>query len=261
MPAVTVTVCLALVAGLGTLQGVGAAQEHAGSYAQADIQFGLRLYSNTCSTCHGENGDGVPGVNLRAGQFARAPSDQQFMRLIRTGIPGTAMPPGQYSQAELTGLVAYVRTMGELDLSDVVVGDVERGRAVYNGQADCARCHRVNGEGSRVAPDLSDIGANRTAGGLEQSLLDPTGSMFPINRPVRAVTADGTVYTGRRLNEDTHSVQLLDETGRLRSLEKATLREYAVLTTSPMPEYGDLLSAQDVSDVVAYLLTLQGLED
>ena len=261
LSAVGIIACLAVIAVPGALQGIGAAQEHAGQYAQADIQFGLRLYGNTCATCHGGNGDGVPGINLRTGQFARAPSDRQLMRLISTGIPGTAMPPGQYSEAELAGLVAYVRTMGEIDPSEVMVGDTERGRAIYNGQGDCARCHRVYGVGSRVAPDLSNIGATRTAGGLERSLLDPTGSMFPINRPVRAVTLDGTVYTGRRLNEDTYTVQLLDQNDRLRSLEKATLREYTLLTTSPMPVYGDMLSAQEVSDVVAYLLSLRGLQD
>ena len=254
--------CLALIiAALALQTPIGAAQEHAGSYAQADIQVGLRLYSATCTTCHGPNGALVPGIDLRTGQFERAPSDQQLMRLIRTGIPGTAMPPGEYSQAELTGLVAYLRTMGEFDPSDVVVGDVERGRGVYNGKGNCASCHRVNGNGSRLGPDLSEVGASRTAGLLENALLDPTGSMFPINRPVRAVTSDGTVYEGRRINEDTFTVQLIDQNERLRSLEKSSLREFSLLTESSMPAYGALLNPQELSDVVAYLLSLRGLED
>ena len=256
------TVCLALViAALVAQTPISAAQEHAGSYAQADIQVGLRLYSATCTTCHGPNGDLVPGIDLRTGQFERAPSDQQLMRLIATGIPETAMPPGEYSQAELTGLVAYLRTMGEFDPGDVVVGDVERGRAIYNSKGDCASCHRVDGNGSRLGPDLSAVGANRTAGLLENALLDPTGSMFPINRPVRAVTSDGTVYEGRRINEDTFTVQLIDQNERLRSLEKSSLREFSLLTESSMPAYGALLNPQELSDVVAYLLSLRGLED
>ena len=35
--------------------------------------------------------------------------------------------------------------------------------------------------------------------------------MLPRNRSVRAVGNDGTVYAGRRLNEDTYTVQLIDE--------------------------------------------------
>ena len=52
--------------------------------------------------------------------------------------------------------------------------------------------------------------------------------MIPINRPVRAVLRDGTVVTGRRLNEDTFTVQLIDERERLVSLDKAAMREYSV---------------------------------
>ena len=83
--------------------------------------------------------------------------------------------------------------------------------------------------------------------------------MLPINRPVRAVTKDGKVITGRRLNEDTWSVQLIDSQERLVSLAKADLKEYAVLKTSAMPSYRDKLSAQELADVVAYLLTLKGV--
>ena len=54
--------------------------------------------------------------------------------------------------------------------------------------------------------------------------------MMPINRPVRVVTKDGTVVNGRRLNEDTYTVQLIDEQEQLVSLTKADLREYTILT-------------------------------
>ena len=77
----------------------------------------------------------------------------------------------------------------------------------------------------------------RTAATLQRALRDPTDALIPINRPVRAVLRDGTVVTGRRLNEDTHTVQLIDERERLVSLEKASLREYSVTTAAQMPSY------------------------
>ena len=67
---------------------------------------------------------------------------------------------------------------------------------------------------------------------------------MPINRPVRAVTKDGRSINGRRLNEDTYTVQLIDEQERLVSLTKADLREYTILTASPMPSYKDRLTAE-----------------
>lgn len=82
--------------------------------------------------------------------------------------------------------------------------------------------------------------------------------MIPINRPVRAVTKDRKVINGRRVNEDTYTVQLMDDQGRLVSLLKADLREYTILVESPMPSSKGKLSGSEVADLVAYLLSLKG---
>ena len=82
--------------------------------------------------------------------------------------------------------------------------------------------------------------------------------MRPINRPVQLVTADGTRITGRRLNEDTYTVQLIDGQERLRSFDKADLREFTVLMESPMPSYEDQFSPQELAVLLAYLVSLKG---
>jgi hypothetical protein len=110
-----------------------------------------------------------------------------------------------------------------------------------------------------VAPDLSDIGAIRTAAALQRSLLDPTRAMLPINRPMRAVTNDGRTIRGRRLNEDTYTVQLIDDQERLVSLVKADLREYELAAASPMPSVAHTFTADEQADLLAYLLSLKGL--
>jgi len=245
--------------GIMTTAPMMTAQDHAGQYEQANIEFGARLYDANCVRCHAETGDAVAGVDLASGTYSRAGSDFELMGLIRAGIPGTAMPPNEFSSAELTGLVSYLRTMRDVDLSAVTVGDEARGRTLFAGKGACASCHRVAGEGPRTAPDLSDIGALRTAANLQASLLNPTESMLPVNRPVRAVLADGTVLNGRRLNEDTYTIQLIDQDERLRSLEKAGLQELTAVNESPMPVTAGMLDEQEVADVLAYLLSLKGL--
>jgi putative heme-binding domain-containing protein len=137
-------------------------------------------------------------------------------------------------------------------------GDAARGKAVYDGKGGCAACHRVRGDGPRAAPDLSDIGVVRTASEIRRSILEPTMAMQPINRPVRIVTRDGRTILGRRLNEDTHTVQLIDREERLISLLKADISEFELGQTSEMPSYAERLSEDELADLVAYLLTLKG---
>src|SRR5262245_1601725 len=107
-----------------------AAQEHVGQYSQADVETGFGLYNANCITCHGANGDSVAGINLRTGQFRRSSSDNDLNRIIQTGIPGTAMPPGKYNTAEVAGLVAYIRAMREFDTRAPGRGDAVRGQTV-----------------------------------------------------------------------------------------------------------------------------------
>ncbi len=233
-----------------------AGQDH-GVYDQADIEYGLGVYRAQCTTCHGERGAEVAGVDLRSGQLRRADSDRALRGLIRNGIPDTGMLAFDLDTAEMTGIIAYLRNMNyETDV--VTLGDAARGRTVLEGKGDCMRCHRVKGQGPRMAPELTAIGRIRAPSALRRALLDPTGTMLPINRPVELVTADGTRLTGRRLNEDTYTVQLIDEQERLRSFDKADLRAYTVLTVSPMPSYEDQLSPQELADLLAYLVSLKG---
>src|SRR5689334_19949280 len=64
---------------------------HPGEYAPADIAYGARLYDAQCVTCHGANGDGVGGVDLKSGKFRNGVTDQDLARIITTGIAGTGM--------------------------------------------------------------------------------------------------------------------------------------------------------------------------
>lgn len=240
----------------GSVAAQAQAPLHDSQYPDADIAYGLSLYTARCATCHGPQGDAAGGVNLRSGIFRNAATDQELARFIRTGSPA-GMPGFPLDNADMAGIVAYLRNMNTFDSATVKPGDAARGRALYEGKGSCATCHRIGRTGSRVAPNLSDIGSLRSAASLHRSLTDPTSQMMPINRPVRAVTKDGTVVTGRRLNEDTYSVQLIDGRERLHSLVKADLRELTISTVSPMPSFAGTLTQDEVADVVAYLLSLK----
>jgi mono/diheme cytochrome c family protein len=81
--------------------------------------------------------------------------------------------------------------------------------------------------------------------------------MLPINRPVRIATRDGRNVRGRRLNEDTYSVQIIDAEERLMSIAKSDILRMEVETTSPMPAGKDSMTPEEIADLLAYLLTLR----
>ena len=247
-----VVVTLAMISGARVI----AQTDHGAQYTQADIAAGYRVYSSTCVQCHGAYGDGISGVDLRRGVFRRAASDEDLARTVTNGVPGAGMPPFKLEPAELAGIVAFIRA-GFDQTASVRVGDVARGRAVFDGKGGCAACHRLQGHGALNAPDLSGVGLTRTVGALQRSLLDPTSAMVSANRPLTAVTKGGETIEGRRLNEDTHTVQMLDSRGRLRSLAKADLRSLAYGAASPMPSYASRLTSDEIADLIGFLASLR----
>ena len=234
-------------------------QEHPEDYPRADILYGARVYGQQCERCHGSDGSGVSGVALASGKFRSAVTDQELRMVIQSGFPTAGMPAFRLDPPEMAGIVAWLRNMNSIDRGSLQPGDVARGKVLFEGKGGCLNCHRVAGKGSRKGPDLSDIGVARSAGYFERILLDPDAQLLPINRPVHVVTKAGHAIDGRRLNEDTYTVQLVDQEGQLISFSKSTLREYKISTKSGMSSYRGELNPQELADVVAFLLSLKGL--
>jgi putative heme-binding domain-containing protein len=227
-------------------------------YSPADVQSGKQLYGVNCSNCHGPNGDFVSGVDLGHGNFRRASSDNELVAIMVQGIPGTPMPPANLSDQQAHQIVAYLRSLAAAGTTGGNQADLAHGKSLFESKG-CLNCHRVQDHGSRVGPDLTNVGALRKPADIERSIVDPNAEILPENRYVRAVTRDGATITGRILNEDTYSLQLIDGKEKLVSLQKADLRQFEFLKNSPMPSYRDKLSRDELSDLVGYLVSLKGL--
>jgi putative heme-binding domain-containing protein len=224
-----------------------------------EVQGGATFYRMNCSGCHGPDGNRVPGVDLGHNKFKRASTDQELIQIIRTGIAGTAMPPGNFTNEQAADIVAYLRSLAaDAAKNTAPPGDPARGKLIFQGKGACTTCHRARGVGSRVGPDLSDIGSLRRSVEIEKSILDPDAEVTEDHRSVRAVMKDGAVVTGRLLNWDTFTVELIDSKEQLRALPRASLKEFTILKNSTMPSYQGKLSSQELSDVVAYLASLVG---
>lgn len=230
------------------------------SFTPTDVEDGGRLYRANCSICHGAQGDGVAGIDLGHGRFRRAKTDDDIAAIIRTGIPGTAMPPNNFYDFQALTIVAYLRSLASASNTTTSGGDPSRGKAIYDGKGNCASCHRIRGAGSRSGPDLSDIGNTRLAGELERSIVTPDEEVLGQNRAFRGTTRDGSSITGRLMNEDKYSFQILDSKDHLMSIDRASLREFSIPEKSTMPSYKDKLNKQELSDLVSYLATLKGTD-
>lgn len=229
------------------------------SYTPADIAEGGRLFRANCVLCHGPEGDQIPGIDLGHGKFRQTYSEDALIKIIQNGIRGTAMPPHNLQDFQAGTIVAYLRAMATEGHTVSGNGNAARGKAVFEGKGGCTACHRVGATGSRIAPDLSDVGAQRRVVEIEQSLLDPDAEILPQNRTYRVVTKSGETVIGRLLNIDSFTLQLLDSKERLLSFSKADLQASAFVENSPMPSYRDKLSSQELADLVAYLVSLKGI--
>ena len=245
------------IAAFSGLLAAGLLLAQADPHAGGDVAEGSRLYTAYCAACHGVDGDQVPGVDLKGGQFRRVASDRDLSKIIMEGIPGTAMPPASFTPVQVSHVIAYVRSLKMAPVNSAVAGDSLRGKAILEGKGGCLKCHQVAAEGSRVGPELTGIGKLRSSAAIESSILDPNRTVLPQHRYIQATTKQGHAISGRRLGEDTLTVQLIDSNEELLSLPKAALREYAVLKTSPMPSYKDKLTAQELADLVSYLVSLK----
>ena len=225
----------------------------------ADLQNGEKLFLGQCGRCHGPKGEGGLGAILAQPRLRRAPDDESLFRVIRDGIRGTEMPGGStLSTREVWQLAAFVRSLGRVPI-ETVAGNPQRGKEVYQAKGKCGQCHIANGQGISVGPELSDVGARRSATYIRAALVDPGANVPDRFVQLRITTKDGRRITGVRIAEDTFTIQLVDLSGRTYSLFKQELTDIKKdFDKSPMPSYRDVLTASELEDLVAYLVSLRG---
>lgn len=245
---------LVILAAMGAFQ----APTPLASMGPADIELGKRLFQNNCAVCHGIDGSGSSGPSLRKPKFLRAADDEALVNLITTGIPGAGMPPSWHLRPNGQRMIAaYVRSIGQVEETPVP-GDPVHGRAVFR-NTGCNACHIVGGEGTGIGPELTEIGARRTAAVLRQAIAQPESTLPMGFVLVRAQPKNGPEVRGIRLNEDSFTIQVKDPAGQFHSFRKQELSKLEKETGKTiMPSYANSLSKTDTDDLVAYLAGLRG---
>jgi putative heme-binding domain-containing protein len=154
--------------------------------------------------------------------------------------------------------VARDGRVAELE-SLVTKGDVARGRAAFQaGAGACLSCHRVNGAGGALGPDLSHIGRIRSARDLVEAIAFPNASIARGYETFQVATRDGQTLAGTIPRETADTVFLLLADGRETPLPRSAIVKQEPVAASLMPPGLDRAMEPGVlADLVAFLKSLE----
>lgn len=258
-----------LVVALGSLIGSALLYAQAGTDPPANnpladdpaaVQAGMGLFRSRCADCHGMDARGVRAPDLTQ-VWASGRTDAGLFRTLRRGVPGTEMPSvgPRTSDSEIWKILAYLKTIATPAASETVAGNAANGERVF--RAQCAGCHRVNGTGGRLGPDLSRLGVARARGAIVRRIRGATEDFLDGYEPVIITLKNGQTVRGVRKNGDLFSVQIMDGRERIQGYLKSDVRSVADGKASAMPVFGvDRLNESDLNDLLAWFATLKGFD-
>jgi putative heme-binding domain-containing protein len=275
-----VSAALLFTASAGVLaqRGAGAGGGAAGANpaignAQA-VAEGEKLYNQTCTACHGKDGNGGelgPPIATPNRRYLRR-TDPEVFDAIKSGIAGTQMPPftTQMSDDDIWKITAYIHGLRGTAIDAPAQGNVANGESIFWGKGQCGSCHMVKAKGSILGPDLTNIAGQRKVVSIVDALTKAQhripgdggthdSTLLPLQtyQPVRVTLADGRIINGILKNEDSFSLQLLSRDEKLHLLKRAAVREVFYEPKSLMPsDYDKRLTATEFQDLMAFLTRL-----
>lgn len=119
----------------------------------------------------------------------------------------------------------------------------------------CYACHRIDGRGGNIGPDLSRIGQSTSWDKLIESILEPSKEIAPRYETWQIVTRNGRIHTGVILEEGPNStITLGDSEGHQEVIPRPEVEERHALRTSVMPNgLPALMTMQEFRDLLAFL--------
>lgn len=235
---------------------------------------GEALFAANCAFCHGRDATGgASGPDLTDSPLVgQDVNGDKMLPVIRSGRPEKGMPPfAALAEADLKKIVEYVHKRKtdvdanpgrrrKVSAEDIATGDVNAGRAFFNGPGGCATCHSATG-------DLNGIASRYRGLALMQRMLYPTaqnavapadGEKRKTYAPTATVTlASGQTVAGSLAYRDEFTIALTDAGGTYHSWPASAVK---VAIKDPVQAHADLLpkyTDADIHNLIAYLQTLK----
>ena len=239
----------------GPSHGGDAPATHVSDLAAA----GGSLFQQNCAFCHGRDaGGGETGPDLTRSKLVAADvGGDKIGDVVLHGRAEKGMPAFAFSSEQIAGLAAFIHSQRDksmaqsgkrkgVDVSDLQTGNVEAGKAYFNGAGGCVSCHSPTG-------DLAGIASRHEGLELEERMLYPKD----VKSKVTVTLPSGATLSGTLAYLDEFTVALQDASGTYRSWRVSDVK-YKVdapveAHVALFPKYTDA----DIHNLMAYIQTLR----
>lgn len=244
----------------------GAPPGRGGRNSQKDAaaaERGKAVFAQNCAVCHGADATGGRGPDLIRSTLVRHDKNgDQIIPVVTQGRPDRGMPAFSLTSDQLSDLLAFFHA--QLDLFDLhtrvpggypndipeerlTTGNVEAGKAFFNGPGGCAKCHSPTG-------DLAGIAKKYNPPDLETRMLYPSG----VPQTAVVTLPSGQQFEGTVLLNDGFNVAIQGKDGWYHSWPRSALKKVDV--TDPLKGHEELLDKYtdaDLHNIFTYLETLK----
>ena len=260
----TLTFSLLLSAGFLAAQAAqSATPKKASAPATASSEAagrGKALFQRDCAFCHGRDAmGGETGPDLTRSRLVNSDVGGDKIRAVVTnGRPDKGMPGfAKFQPAQLADIIAFIHDQKKnasskagarrgVDVADLQTGNVEAGKAYFNGPGKCSSCHSPTG-------DLAGVASRYIGLELEKRMLYPENAKSKLT----VTTSSGQTLTGTLVYKDEFHVAMTDSDGWYKSWPVSAVQykidSPAEAHVEQFPKYTD----DDIHNLMAYLQTLK----
>ncbi len=173
----------------------------------------------------------------------------------------TASRSSSAIQEKVAALLAHQPKSGSIAeyFTSLEGGNAERGRKIYadNAAVYCVRCHKVNGNGGEVGPELSGIGKKHPREYLLESIVAPNQAIAQGFESVVVATNNGQIVAGVFKSEDGQTLKLMTAEAKLIEIPKSDIDERKRGESAMPADLHKKLSHAEIRDLVEFLATLK----
>lgn len=222
------------------------------------IERGHKQFVQGCGFCHGPDATGARGPDLvRSPLVAHDVKGDKIGEVIRMGRPDKGMPAMSMADEQVQDIAAYLHGRAAEALSSagvpskypvekLLTGNVEAGKAFFNGAGSCKNCHSPTGDLAAISTKYSPID-------LQARMLYPGGK----RTAVVVTLLSGEQVRGTLAHEDDFVIALRDASGWYHSFSRDGVK---VELHDPLAAHRallDKLTQADVHNLFAYLESLK----